>query len=366
MVQQAQGMVLDVSQAVINRTAMYNITLDTIAILGDRVHSFQAFGEKYPTTNSLSELKPQASRLFDMLGGIGSSTSVPTVKRRPPGPPILYLDPLYVLLGGLDVQDAVMVLDMSTATNPEWHNPAVAKAYRAAFDQIQAIRPHVLCISSNTKEAFRANYGFPSDRMTVVPLYVPAHLNSGTERLFPVRPYVLFVGSLETRKNLRGAIESFALSNLAKQGFDLVVAGGHGHGANDIQSLAAQTDGVRLLGFITNAELQALYSSASAFLYPSYLEGFGVPLLEAMNSGVPAVASRTGACPEVGGPLVKYVDPDDCGAIAAALIELVALPNAARLEYARLCREWILERFTLGTYAQTLLSMLRAGGFVAA
>jgi glycosyltransferase involved in cell wall biosynthesis len=113
-------------------------------------------------------------------------------------------------------------------------------------------------------------------------------------------PYFLFVGSLEARKNIVGTIEAFRLSGLVAKGYQLLIVGGRAHGAEEIEQKAAMTDGVVLCGFLSDAEKIAAYAGATGFVYPSYLEGFGIPLLEAMAFGIPSVTTVTGASPEIG------------------------------------------------------------------
>ena len=107
------------------------------------------------------------------------------------------------------------------------------------------------------------------------------------------------------------------------------------------------TSGVVFQGFVDDAEIAGVYEGATGFVYPSYLEGFGVPLLEALLHGVPAVASITGACPEVGGDLVAYHDPDDYIAIAQELRRIAAMTAGERARFADRARRRVAEHFSL-------------------
>ena len=121
--------------------------------------------------------------------------------------------------------------------------------------------------------------------------------------------FVLFVGTLEPRKNLAGLVA--AMAELPE--FELVVVGPSGWGAEVPHPPA---DRARVLGFVEAAELAALYRAASVFCYPSFWEGFGLPILEAMAHGVPVVTSRGGATEEIAGDAAVLVDPHDPAAIA--------------------------------------------------
>jgi glycosyltransferase involved in cell wall biosynthesis len=132
------------------------------------------------------------------------------------------------------------------------------------------------------------------------------------------RPYCLFVGNLEPRKNLSRLIEAFGLLR-ARAGWgaagapppQLVLAGTRGWLYNGIFADVATRGGVAdivFTGYVPAADLPALYAGAACFVFPSLYEGFGLPVLEAMASGAPVVASRVGAIPEVAGDAALLVD----------------------------------------------------------
>ncbi len=355
-------MIIDLSQTAVNRTAMYTISRDVLDALKDRPLRRQYFGQvltQEPGKEQLRILKRTAfEQLFADPGQLAGVREAPIPRnersRR------LYLDPLYALFGGLSEDDILFVLDLSPVTTPHWHSAPVARAYRTAFELVCKRRPTVVAISQNTADTFYANYAYPPERTHVLRLYVPQHLTEALETLpfFSPEPYVLFVGSLEKRKNIVGAIESFGLSDLANEGYRLIVAGGAGHGSDEIRERASQADNVFMTGYVSDRELRGLYQSASVFLYPSYLEGFGVPLLEAMNAGIPAVASLTGACPEVGGDLVRYFDPDDHLSFANELRRLVGFTPTEREAYAQKARQRVQETFCIEHFKSGLKEIL--------
>ena len=104
----------------------------------------------------------------------------------------------------------------------------------------------------------------------------------------------------------------------------LVIAGRPGWAYGDTLTRIQTEPGVRYLGHVSESTLTALYESASVLALPSLYEGFGLPLLEAMSNGVPAVIGRVGALPELAGEAAIAVDPEDVGAIASALEKLLA------------------------------------------
>ena len=331
-------LILDLSPMLVNRTAAFQIGRAVMDALSDQEAELQYFGRPLAKPPSDIEALELRMRLTEALG-LEETPKLPPQDDGPQsGTRRVFLDPLYVLFSHLTPQDVVLVHDLSPVTTPKWHDPAVARLYTAALREIARTGPQLLAVSHNTARTYHANYGYPTRPIKVIHLFVPEHSAPSATRMQASRPYVLFVGSLEARKNISGAIEAFHLSGLERDGYDLVIVGGGGHGSELALRAAAGVPGVRFAGFVDDAEMAALYAGAAVFLYPSYLEGFGVPLLEALAHGVPSVASVTGACPEVGGDLVPCCDPDDHAAIAAELRTLSAMSPADRREFGRRAR----------------------------
>jgi glycosyltransferase involved in cell wall biosynthesis len=151
------------------------------------------------------------------------------------------------------------------------------------------------------------------------------------EALGLTRPYILFVGTLELRKNLVRLIEAFGRVRRVFDG-ELVLAGEPGFGAEAIYAAAAAAlvrGRVRLVGRIKDEDLPALYAGAEVFVMPSLYEGFGLPPLEAMACGTPVVASNVSSLPEVCGDAALLCTPTDVESIAVT-IERVLLNTAVR------------------------------------
>jgi glycosyltransferase involved in cell wall biosynthesis len=144
-------------------------------------------------------------------------------------------------------------------------------------------------------------------------------------RTAPPRPGpILFLGTLEPRKNLHRLTEAYAVLLDRRPDIpDLVLAGALDAPSRDLftgpVSLASAIDRIRLTGYVSDAERQRLYREASMLVLPSLEEGFGIPALEAMTVGVPVVASNRGALPEVVGSAGILVEPDDAEGLAAAI-----------------------------------------------
>jgi glycosyltransferase involved in cell wall biosynthesis len=139
-------------------------------------------------------------------------------------------------------------------------------------------------------------------------------------------PFVLVTGTLEPRKNLPRLIEAFAgIEPRLRDGWTLALAGAPGWETDaTFASVASHAELVRTLGYVPDADLACLYRRAEVFAYVSLYEGFGIPVLEAMQSGTAVLTSSVSSMPEVGGDAARYVDPTDVTEIRRGLAELLA------------------------------------------
>jgi glycosyltransferase involved in cell wall biosynthesis len=180
----------------------------------------------------------------------------------------------------------------------------------------------VMCPSSATIAACE-EAGIQTDRLRLVPWGVEVRSLDGSEaaavrkRYGIDRPYLLFCGTREPRKNLPRLLE--AVRRLDNPEVELVLAGPAGW-KGDVTNGSSDLGGrVRALGFVPYEELGALYEGAELVVYPSLAEGFGLPVLEAMAHGAPVVTSAGSATEEVAGAAALLVDPLDTDAIASAI-----------------------------------------------
>jgi glycosyltransferase involved in cell wall biosynthesis len=180
----------------------------------------------------------------------------------------------------------------------------------------------VIAVSETTRAELLARYRLPAARIAVVPEAAGAEFAPPASRVLATararygltRPYVLFVGFLEPKKNLATLLE--AVARLERRGAwgptELLIVGAPGWGLDPVPRVRALgLDGtVRFLGPAPDADLPALYAGALAFAFPSLWEGFGLPVLEAMAAGAPVVASNRGALPEITAGAAILADPE--------------------------------------------------------
>jgi len=167
--------------------------------------------------------------------------------------------------------------------------------------------------SEAVRSAAIARFGLDQERVVAVPLAASSHFRP-VEMKAPARPYFLFAGTLERRKNIDRLIEAWKEVRKS-QDVDLVLAGR----ARDDFPPANAEPGLRILGAVEEKDLPALYSGAIACVYPSLYEGFGLPVLEAMQCGATVITSRDPAILEVSGGAAIHVEATDVRALAEAM-----------------------------------------------
>jgi glycosyltransferase involved in cell wall biosynthesis len=187
--------------------------------------------------------------------------------------------------------------------------------------------------------------GLNAERIEVIYPGVP-EVYFGAQARPSERPYVLYLGTIEPRKNVDTLLDAWSEFRF-RGDFDLVVAGASGWAAEEtIHRLASRSPGVRYLGYVPEDELPGLMAGASAFVYPSLYEGFGLPVAQAMAAGVPVITSNTSCLPEVAGEAALLVDPRSPAEIRTAMENLLASSSLqeklrrAGLERARAEYRW--------------------------
>ncbi|MCS7283680.1 MAG: glycosyltransferase family 4 protein, partial [Anaerolineae bacterium] len=231
----------------------------------------------------------------------------------------------------------------------------------------------VVAISEATARDLAHHFPVAPGRMTVIslaadPIFSPrplAEVDALRRRYGLPESFVLYVGSNKPHKNLARLVEAWAQTTDSGICSTLVIAGPWDPRYPEPRRRAEQLglENIRWLGPIPEADLPALYSAATLFVFPSLYEGFGLPVLEAMACGVPVVCSNTSSLPEVAGDAALLVDPTDARALAGA-IERVLTDEALRaslrargLERARQFAWEEAAQRTLEIYRQVLASL---------
>jgi glycosyltransferase involved in cell wall biosynthesis len=269
---------------------------------------------------------------------------------------------------GLPGPSVVTVHDVLPLSEPEHYSKLILWRYRVLARS--AVRSAALVLTGSRYSAgeIERRLGVDPARIRVTPYGVE-------ERFRPVEvdrerlarelgvpgPYVLSVGTLEPRKNLAGTVRAFERLQSDFPAHSLVLIGGRGWMGDELEVLLERT-AARIVrpGYVGDAELAELYSGADCFMFPSFSEGFGFPVLEAMACGAPVIAGGRASLPEVVGDAGVLVDPADDAAIAAALAELLASPERRQdlrgrgLEHSRRFSWSKTARMTVDAYGEVL------------
>ena len=238
------------------------------------------------------------------------------------------------------IKSVVTIHDLIFLRHPEFYHWIDTKIYAWKFRQTVREADHIIAISECTKRDIMELGHVDERRISVVyQSYAPRFKDFKAPLLVPpssllVPPfskrYLLSVGTIERRKNILLAVKTLPL---LPEDLSLVIIGRHTPYADEVKAYAEKhhlADRVIMLHNVSNAALPSYYAHAEAFVYPSVYEGFGIPIIEAISSGLPVVAC-TGSClEEAGGPDSLYVSPTDVQGMAAAVLQ--SLRNAAGRE----------------------------------
>jgi len=249
--------------------------------------------------------------------------------------------PGYILPWRVGRPAVVTIYDLIALQYPAWCRRSNVWHYRLLLPRSARQARAVIVPSAATRTALQMELRLPAERIHLIPPGVPERFQvlSDPSRLAEVRRkyglperFVLFVGNIEPKKNLETALQAFAALRRRgrTEGFVIVSAKSWADRAVR-QTLAALGKAVQDLGYVPDSDLPGIYNLAQVLVFPSLVEGFGLPPLEAMACGTPVVTSNRPALPEVVGEAALQVEARDVGALAAAL-ELVLTDADLRRE----------------------------------
>jgi glycosyltransferase involved in cell wall biosynthesis len=226
----------------------------------------------------------------------------------------------------------ITVHDLSFIDHPDWYHPAFAAWYKFLIPKLARRARLITTVSSYVKIRISETFQIYKTKIEVIPggvdtqKFKPA---STTELSRVCRkydlpcPYILIAGSINPRKNLANALAAWKEIHRLHPDMHLLVVGSR----SDLFSSSGidkTPSGVRLVGYIDDADLPALYGGATAYLLASLYEGFGLTVLEAMACGTPVVAANTTAIPEVVGEAGRLFDPLDVDEMVSAINEVIS------------------------------------------
>ncbi len=253
--------------------------------------------------------------------------------------------PVELLAGGVDVAHSmhpllmparraaqvVTIHDLFFLRDAAGMAPEIERDYARLAGSHARRADAVVVVSEYTASEVETHLGVPRERIAICSPGAPAW-----PRRKPPAPGgpIVYVGSPDRRKNLPGLLRAYALLREQVPGAPrLVLAGRRPQRGGEVPAMIRRPPWyphVRHLGYVTDAERQLLYREAAMLVMPSFDEGFGMPVLEAMTAGVPVVASRRGALPEVLGDAGLLVDPEDERAVAEAMRRMLEDQSFAR------------------------------------
>lgn len=288
---------------------------------------------------------------------------VPTVHTRPSLPPVPRLSPCPTVV---TLHDLIPITFYGRSSDAiPWRMRRYYKWNLAAATRAR----HIITVSASSREEIIDNLDIGPDRLTAIHNGIEFDAwslarNGDANPYRGERPYVLFGGSYEPRKNVRGLLDAFDLAVKMGLGHDLVMVvdagSGYEAGVRRHASTLSCRDSLQFVSGVDEGALMTLYRGARAFVFPSLSEGFGFPPLQAMACGVPVIASDLPVLREVLGGAALFVDPRDSNAIAAAMCTVVSDTGLTE----RLVREGSVQaaKYSWDETARRTMDVLRAAG----
>lgn len=323
---------VDFSLAIHNRTGKYFIGHDLLEMdnlpIGDTY--YWARPASAPPAGLVGRIIGRLQHEHIKAHALGGAMRV--VPRRRSARPLLHLDPFTVPSTVLRRQDAVLCHDLGPITHPRLFDPEVCRIYDRIYAEIARVGPHMIFVSEASRREFTTYYtSSPASSRCIYPAIRMGVTHAARQAVAGVTtPFLLTVGSVGDRKNQQRCIKAYACSGLAAAGVGYVLCGGKEPGFEEVRALADATPGVVRLGYVSDAELSWLYAEARGFVLVSLLEGFGMPVAEAIARGLVPLVTRGSVLQEVAGDGALLADADDASDIATAMLHLARMSDVER------------------------------------
>jgi glycosyltransferase involved in cell wall biosynthesis len=225
------------------------------------------------------------------------------------------------------------IYDMTCLLMPQFHTAANVRAEVRHYDRVFRAADGLIAISQSAKDDAVRLLGLSPQKISVIYPGIPERYFGAVpgdvqQRYGLSKPFVLFVGTIEPRKNVDTLLDAWMqLPASFRESHELVFVGPTGWARNaTVNRLRSALPGVRVLGYVAEADLPAITAAATLFAYPSFYEGFGFPIAQAMAAGVPVITSNISSMPEVAGEAGRLIDPNSVNELAAAIEQLFTSP----------------------------------------
>jgi len=238
----------------------------------------------------------------------------------------LYWQPNFIPNHSIKASKVIATVhDFSWEVYPEFQPPERVDYFQKYFYTSITRCDHIITGSQFTRQEIVERTGISLNKISVI--YHGVNHGVFYPRLTkkPDQKYILAVGSIEPRKNLKNLLIAYALLDESfRDEYHLILVGAQGWNNDEIVSdINKLSHWVRYSGYVTDEALAELYSNAATFIYPSLYEGFGIPPLEAMSCGTPVIVSNVSSLPEVCADAAYYIDPMDCNSIKDGIVTVL-------------------------------------------
>jgi len=241
----------------------------------------------------------------------------------------------------ISCKSVITIFDMTFFTMPQFHLASKVAYFQKMIPVALKRADMIIAISEQTKNDIIYTSGVTENKIKVIYVGIGKEFRiiddkDAVERIkqkygLP-KKYILFVGTIEPRKNITGLVSAYA--KIKKNGCEhkLVVVGKRGWSYREIfttiKNLNLENE-VIFTGYVDAEDLPFIYNGASVFVYPSFYEGFGIPILEAMSCGVPVVTSNVSSLPEITGEAALLIEPENIEVMSASIDKVLKDPDIA-------------------------------------